>query len=223
MTEDTSPENLRKFLESDDPALVRMGLSMAKGSGVPEELHLTLLGILLWDSEEGNREAAKDLIDGIGIKNIPEFRGWLESLDMTAVCSRLVIAEALGKIGGVRAVELLIGAMEHSNENVCKTAKKALIKIGKPAVEPLIKIIEYDYIYSYEKKNVVYALGKIGDARAVEPLIKWYQHNWRNKDRWECLEATRNVLRKLGHESKIEKLDKVIKEHNAEMTRRLAK
>ena len=29
MTEDTSPENLRKFLESDDPALVQMGLSMA--------------------------------------------------------------------------------------------------------------------------------------------------------------------------------------------------
>ena len=35
MTEDTSPENLRKFLESDDPAIRRMGLSMAKGVGVP--------------------------------------------------------------------------------------------------------------------------------------------------------------------------------------------
>ena len=30
LTEDSSSENLRKFLESDDPALVRMGLSMAK-------------------------------------------------------------------------------------------------------------------------------------------------------------------------------------------------
>ena len=29
MTEDTSPENLRKFLESDDPAIVMKGLSMA--------------------------------------------------------------------------------------------------------------------------------------------------------------------------------------------------
>ena len=38
MTDDASPENLRKFLESDDPAMRRMGLSMAKGSGVPEEL-----------------------------------------------------------------------------------------------------------------------------------------------------------------------------------------
>jgi len=32
MTEDASPENLRKFLESDDPALVRMGISLAKGA-----------------------------------------------------------------------------------------------------------------------------------------------------------------------------------------------
>jgi len=28
MTDDASTENLRKFLESNDPALVRMGLSM---------------------------------------------------------------------------------------------------------------------------------------------------------------------------------------------------
>ena len=35
MTDDASPENLRKFLESDDLSLVMMGLSMAKGVGVP--------------------------------------------------------------------------------------------------------------------------------------------------------------------------------------------
>jgi len=34
MTDDASPENLRKFLESDDPAMVRMGISLAKGTGV---------------------------------------------------------------------------------------------------------------------------------------------------------------------------------------------
>jgi hypothetical protein len=28
---DTSPKNLRKFLESDDPVMVQIGLSMAKG------------------------------------------------------------------------------------------------------------------------------------------------------------------------------------------------
>ena len=29
-----APENLRKFLESDDPAIVRMGISLAKGADV---------------------------------------------------------------------------------------------------------------------------------------------------------------------------------------------
>mgnify|MGYP000081285908 CR=1 FL=1 len=45
MTEDTSPENLRKFLESDDPALVRMGLSMMKNIEIPKDLfpHLCIL------------------------------------------------------------------------------------------------------------------------------------------------------------------------------------
>ncbi|SVB90865.1 uncharacterized protein METZ01_LOCUS243719, partial [marine metagenome] len=44
MTEDASPENLRKFLESDDPALVRMGLAMAEGIGVLDNL----LEDILW-------------------------------------------------------------------------------------------------------------------------------------------------------------------------------
>ena len=34
MAEDTSPENLRKFLNSDDPAMARMGISMAKATGI---------------------------------------------------------------------------------------------------------------------------------------------------------------------------------------------
>ena len=34
MAEDTSPKNLRKFLENEDPAIVRMGISLAKGAGV---------------------------------------------------------------------------------------------------------------------------------------------------------------------------------------------
>ena len=49
MTKDTSPENLRKFLKSDDLAMVRMGLSMAKGSGVPKVLLPTILGLYMWD------------------------------------------------------------------------------------------------------------------------------------------------------------------------------
>ena len=55
MTEDTSPENLRKFLESDDPAMVRMGLSMAKAVGVEitiKDLDRFLKSMLFSDSFE---------------------------------------------------------------------------------------------------------------------------------------------------------------------------
>ena len=63
MTEDTSPENLRKFLKSDDPAMVRMGLSMAKGSGVPDELLTTILGLYMWNDDKGVRGAAKSVFN----------------------------------------------------------------------------------------------------------------------------------------------------------------
>ena len=62
MTDDASPENLRKFLESDDRAMVRMGLSMAKGSSVPEELWGLVLGVKLWDRDASIRKAAATLL-----------------------------------------------------------------------------------------------------------------------------------------------------------------
>ena len=61
MAEGTSPENLRKFLESDDPALVQLGLSMAKGSGVPEELLGLVAGIYMWHDDKGVRATAKSV------------------------------------------------------------------------------------------------------------------------------------------------------------------
>ena len=69
MTEDSSPENLRKFLESDDPAMRRMGLSL-EASDIPEEFYKNVFGLSLWDPEEENREAAGKLVEEIGMKNI---------------------------------------------------------------------------------------------------------------------------------------------------------
>ena len=72
MTENkNSPENLRKFLESDDPALVRMGLSMAKVIDLSENLkgHLNLsLAERLWvimksNPIEENRTTAMELLE----------------------------------------------------------------------------------------------------------------------------------------------------------------
>ena len=80
MTEnENSPENLRKYLESDDPAMRRMGLSMAKGSGIPEELNYHVLAMTKWDSEEENRKVAKEVAQTIKLEDLNtknEFTDW---------------------------------------------------------------------------------------------------------------------------------------------------
>ena len=68
MTENNSPENLRKFLESDDPAMVMMGLSMAKGSRVPDDLLEEILWMYMFHDEKTLRAAAKSIF----IKKAPK-------------------------------------------------------------------------------------------------------------------------------------------------------
>jgi len=63
MTEDTTPENLRKFLESDDSAMVMMGLSMAKGTGIPEDLFPKILKMYMWDDDAKIRGTAKSVFN----------------------------------------------------------------------------------------------------------------------------------------------------------------
>lgn len=80
----------------------------------------------------------------------------------------------LGAIGDERAVPALI---ERLDDYVLRNAaREALIKIGKPAVEPLIQSL----FYVSSKGNIVFsrrdeaieALGEIKDRHAVPPLIQ---------------------------------------------------
>jgi HEAT repeat protein len=77
-------------------------------------------------------------------------------------------AEALGNMRDERAVDALIGALKDVRSRVRLKALEALIKIGEPAVEPLIKTLEKDEptrVYAAE------ALGNMRDERAVDALI----------------------------------------------------
>ena len=128
MTDDASPENLRKFLKSDDPAMRRMGLSMAKGIGVSEELYKNVFGLSLWDLEEGNREAAGEMVEEIGLENITEFPGWLEPFDEGV--DEEVREAAVEALRGKPAVEPLIGMLSDDHPWVRNAAKEALRKLG---------------------------------------------------------------------------------------------
>lgn len=99
---------------------------------------------------------------------------------------RCYAADALGMIGDERAVESLIQALRDEDENVQEFAEDALVKIGKPSVEPLIQVLGIGggepvlnpfkfngndmkvarFVQDYAQEVLV----KIGEP-AVEPLI----------------------------------------------------
>ena len=60
MTEDTSPEKLRKFLLSEDPAMRLEGISMAKGVDLAESNQI-IMALSYWDTNEKVKEAANEI------------------------------------------------------------------------------------------------------------------------------------------------------------------
>jgi HEAT repeat protein len=98
--------------------------------------------------------------------------------------AQVQVAFALGRLGDKRAIEPLIEVLKRStplkNEDsalfkesgqrsVAKTLD-ALVKIGPPAVEPLIGVLkdENAFVRSFAAKG----LGELGDKRAIEALVE---------------------------------------------------
>jgi HEAT repeat protein len=77
-------------------------------------------------------------------------------------------AESLGQIGSPRAIPHLIEALRW--QHVRWFAERALVKIGRPSVEPLIAALQNED--PAVREAVVVALGEIGDATAVPTLIR---------------------------------------------------
>jgi len=91
-----------------------------------------------------------------------------KTTDSNAV--RISLVAALGKIGDKRAIPALLEALSDELPVVRRLAATSLAKIGQPAVDELIKVLK-----SADSpalcKSATLVLGKIGDAKAVPPLI----------------------------------------------------
>lgn len=148
MAEDTSPENLRKFLNSDDPAMARMGISMAKATGIEvtfkdlghflnsEDIGTVRNGAMLM--EETDIPVAK-IIGGL-IQNIEKNKDNYEGLIEVLITFGEAALEPLFNIS-MNNYEY--AGWETIEERIGEAAMKALAEIGGPkAVDYLGSMLE---------------------------------------------------------------------------------
>ncbi len=115
----------------------------------------------------------------------------IDVLDDPESWNRMEAARQLGKLGDKKAVDSLIKLLDDKYWNVRDAAAEALIKLGRPAVEPLI-----NHMLAGKKdtfKAIAGILGEIGDTRARQPL----EYVLRDK-RPFVREAAAQALKKLG-------------------------
>jgi HEAT repeat protein len=125
---------------------------------------------------------------------------------------RMNAAWALGEIKDPRAIEPLLEAAEYRPPGrllpglAQDAAKNALVRIGEPAVDTLIAILERRTSPTAGRprpegkywKNTAWALGQIGNGRAVEPLVAAFTRQnsfwWLKVDILEAISVIRDPL-----------------------------
>jgi HEAT repeat protein len=129
---------------------------------------------------------------------------------------RRAAARALGQVGDPRAVEPLIATLEHwGDADVRKAAAEALVKIGAPAVEPLIAALKDEV--ERVRKAAAETLVKIG-APAVEPLIA----AWRDSSNWHVRQAAVGALGQIGDARAVKPLIGALKNRDEYMRKAAA-
>jgi HEAT repeat protein len=130
---------------------------------------------LLDDPDYAVRKAAAEALRGIGDRRAVEpLKQCLVDDDYDG--ARGEAAWAIGEMEGVRAIPVLIKAMDKGVvigpllRGADKEIVAVLVTIGEPAVEPLIEALAERGPKA--RKVAAHALGQLGDPRAVEPLIE---------------------------------------------------
>jgi HEAT repeat protein len=149
----------------------------------------------LGDEEGGVREIVARALAEIGDPRAVD--PLAAALDDEQQAVRQTALNALAQIGGVRATESLVAALKAESQPVRDGAANALVEIGAPAVEPLVAALKAEswrvrgaaaralveigtpavepLVAALQdpeaRPAAIKALGEIGDARALEPLL----------------------------------------------------
>lgn len=96
----------------------------------------------------------------------------IQALDSKDPEIRENAAITLGKIKDERAIDPLIKLLTDEEWEVESAATNALVEIGKPTVEPLIKILQDKNEDVFLQTKVIAVLAGIKDERAIQPMIQ---------------------------------------------------
>ena len=163
MDEETIPRLLP--LLSDKNIYVRMAAAQAiANKGV---IAIKTLVNLLKDKNETVREASTYALGEIGDKKTVSYI--IEMLSDKDPFVKISAARALGKIGDERAVEPLLKLISEENAFVSMSAANALKELKENVFAHLLQSLTYTN--PVIRKSAARALGKIGDERAIIPLI----------------------------------------------------
>ncbi len=101
----------------------------------------------------------------------PDPKQMLMLLSHPEASQRMVAARAFCELEERNSIPLLIKLLQDDCPLVRVSATYALGRNTSPeAVEPLIKLLDYDW-NGYVRKGIVWALGNSSDRRALQPLI----------------------------------------------------
>lgn len=126
--------------------------------------------VLLSEVQSTNRQVREYVIAALGTLKVNQaIPAISQVLNESHLQRRYVAAWALGEIGGVEAVPALVDALDDDNSEVRRYATRALIKLNKTAVTPLIEYL--DHAQGEGAAGATRALGDIADKRALTALL----------------------------------------------------
>ena len=130
---------------------------------------------------------------------------------------RKVAAEELGKRSGPFTVRSLLRALSRDSDILVRAAAAEAL-IGLRVVTPLVNMLGDSNIDKISRNFAAEALGKLGDQRAVDPLIKALQ----DSERWVHRSAA-EALGKLGDTRAVEPLIEALRDSEKQVSQAAAK
>ena len=119
------------------------------------------------DADEGVRwEAARQLVE----KGPAVVDALTAALFHDDVRIRRTVAWCLGEVKCSRAAEMLIGALDDGDGDVCWKAAQALTQLEPPPVDQLLRVAQQGSLKA--KRCATWALGDLREARAVDCLVQ---------------------------------------------------